>query len=147
MDTSAPKIVITSVLSSVYHPGTLVRVLIHARSRNLPSKLDTQYSGLCEVVEVRGALLTKRELETQRILTANHCSFRRSTIEYAAAPPVPDALAAPLPPLPRAAPPSPIRTHSRQRTRFLAPQTEPPRVEPQNREPVAPRQRAPAPPP
>ena len=82
------------VVERVYQPGSLVRVLLHARNRNMPSKLDTQYFGLCEVTEIRGALLTLRELDTQRIFNANHDSVRRSTIARAAAPPVPAVRAA-----------------------------------------------------
>ena len=92
------------VVERAYLPGSFVRGLLHARNRNVPSKLDTQYSGLCVVTEVRGALLTLRELDTQRILTANHDSVRRWTIARPAPPPVPDARAAPYPPMLRAAP-------------------------------------------
>ena len=93
------------VVERAYQPGTLVRVILHARSRNVPSKLDAQYSGLCEVVEVRGALLTLRELDTQRVFTANHDSVRRSTVARPAVPPLPAARAAPLPPVPPVVPP------------------------------------------
>ena len=66
-----------------------MRILLNARSRNVLSKLDTQYSSLFEIVEVRGALLTLSELDTQRIFTANHDSVRRSTIARPAVAPVP----------------------------------------------------------
>ena len=97
------------VVERAYLPGCLVRVLQHARNRNVPSKLDTQYSGLCEVLEVSGPLLTLRELDTRRVFTANHDAVRRSTMWGAAAPQVPAARAAPLPPVLRAAhPPLPL---------------------------------------
>ena len=38
------------VVEHAYQPGCLVRILQHARNRNAPSKLDAQYSGLCEVL-------------------------------------------------------------------------------------------------
>ena len=63
-----------------YQPGCLVRVLQHERNRNAPSKLDAQYSGLCEVLEVRGSLLTLREIDTRCVVTANHDAVRRSTM-------------------------------------------------------------------
>ena len=100
-----------SVVKSVYKPGCFVRVLQHARNRNAPSKLDTQYSGLCEVLEVRGALLPLRKLNTRRFFTANHDAVRRSTISRAFVPQVPSARAVPLIPVLRAAlqflPPAP----------------------------------------
>ena len=65
------------VVERAYKSGSLVCVILHARNRNLPSKLNMKYSGLCEVTEVRNALLILRELDTQRIFTANHGSVRR----------------------------------------------------------------------
>ena len=95
------------VVERVYQPGCLVRVLQHARNRNAPSKLDIEYSGLCEVLEVRGVLLTLREFDTRRVFTANHEAVRRSTIPRAAAAQVHAARAAPLPPILRVAHPPP----------------------------------------
>ena len=92
------------VVESAYQPSSLVRVLLHARNRTVPSTLDTQYSGLCEMTKVRGALLTLREVDTKRIFTANHDSVRLSTIARAAFFPLPAASTAPLPPMLRAAP-------------------------------------------
>ena len=84
------------VVEHAYQPCCLVRVLQHARNRNPTSKLDAQYSGLCEVVEVRGALLTLRDLDTRRVFTANHDAVRRSTMSRATAPQVPPDRAAAL---------------------------------------------------
>ena len=97
------------VVERAYQPGCLVCVLQHARHRNAPSKLDTQYSGLCEVLEVRAALLTLRELDTRRVFTANQDAVRRSMMSRAATAQVPAARAAPLPPVLRASrqPPTP----------------------------------------
>lgn len=78
--------------------------MLHVRFRNVLSKIDAQYSGLCKVVEVRGTLLTLRELDTQRIFTANHDSVRRSTIARPAMPPLPAARAAFRPVIFRAVP-------------------------------------------
>ena len=85
------------VVERGYQPGCLVRVWQHARNRNAPSKLGTQYFGLCEVLEVCGALLTLREFDKRRVFTANHDAVFRSTMSRAAAPQVPAARAAFLP--------------------------------------------------
>ena len=85
------------VVESAYQPGCLVCVLQHARNRKVPSKLDTHYFFLCKMLEVRGALLILRELETQRVFTANHDPVRRSTMTRTAAPQVPAARATPFP--------------------------------------------------
>ena len=92
------------VVDRAYPPDSLVRVLLHAHFHNVPSKLDANYSSLCEVVETRGSLLTLRELDTQRVFTANHDAVRRSTDTRPAVPPTHAARAAPLPPVARAAP-------------------------------------------
>ena len=63
-----------------YAPGTLVRVVQDTHSRDTPSKLAPKYYGLCEVLQVRGPVLTLREIDTQRTFTANHDSVRRSTL-------------------------------------------------------------------
>ena len=95
------------VVERGYQPGCLVRVWQHARNRNAPSKLGTQYFGLCEVLEVCNALLTLRELDTRRIFTANHDAVCRSTMSRAAALQVLAAHTAPLPPVLRVAHPFP----------------------------------------
>lgn len=64
------------VVERAYQHGSVVRVALHARFCNVPSKLDLQYSGLWEVVEISNVLLTLRELGTQRIITANHDAVR-----------------------------------------------------------------------
>ena len=85
------------VVKRAYQPGCLVRMLLHACNCNVPSRLDTQYSVLCEVMQVSGALLTRRELKTQRIFTANYDAIRRSTMTRPAAPQVTVSRVAPLP--------------------------------------------------
>ena len=82
------------VVERAYQPSCLVRRLQHARNCNAPSKLDTKYSGLCKVLEVRGALLALLELYTRRVFIANHDAVRRSTMSRAATPQVPAARAA-----------------------------------------------------
>ena len=140
------------VVERAYQPGTLVRVLLHSRSRNVPSKLDAQYSGLCEVVEIRGTLLTLRELDMRRILTANYDSVRRSTIARPAVPPAPAARAAPLPLILRAVPqayhviqqqPAP-HAPVLQAIPPVAPPQPAPQIAPPNRVPVAQRPHVPA---
>ena len=92
-------------MERAYPPGTLVRVLLNAHPCNVPSKLEVNYSGLFEVVETPGSLLTLRELDTQRVFTANDDAVRRSTVMRPAVPPTtPAARTAPLPPVVRAAP-------------------------------------------
>ena len=95
------------VVERAYQTGCLVRVLQHPRNHNVPSKLDAQYSGLYKVLEVRGALLTLRELATQRVFTANNDAVRRSTMTLPAVPQAPQARSAPTPPMPRVATPPP----------------------------------------
>ena len=80
-----------------------MRVLLHAHPRNVQTKFDANYSGLCKVVETRVSLLTLRELDTQRVFTANHDAVRLSTVTRPAVPPTHAARAALLPPVARAA--------------------------------------------
>lgn len=82
-----------------------MRAVLHARSRNVISKLDAQYLGLCKVVETRGSLLTLRKLDTQRVFTANHNAVRLATIARPAASPAPADHAEPVPPASCFAPP------------------------------------------
>ena len=86
-----------------------MRVLLNAHPCNVPSKLDANYSGLYEVVETHGSLLRQRELETQRVVTANHDALCRSTVTSPAAPPAHAARPAPLPSVARAAPQPPTQ--------------------------------------
>ena len=79
-------------------PGTLVRVLLHSHPRNVPLKIHSNYSVLCEVDKTHGLLLTVRELDTQPVFTANHDAVRRSTVTRPAVTPTHAARAAPLPP-------------------------------------------------
>ena len=85
------------MVDRAYKFGYLVRVLLYARNRNVLTKFDIQYSGLCEMLEVCGALLTLRELKTQRVFSANHDAVRLSRIKRSAAPQVPAARAALVP--------------------------------------------------
>ena len=39
-----------------------------------------KFSGLCEVLEVRGPILTLRELDTNKGFTASHDAVRASTL-------------------------------------------------------------------
>ena len=87
-----------------YPPGTLVRVLLNPHHCNVPSKLSANYSGLCVVVETRGSLLMLQELDTQRVITANHDAVRHSKVTLPAVLATHAACAAPLPPVARAAP-------------------------------------------
>ena len=43
-----------------YKPGNLIRVVQHTHLYGVPSKLNPKFSGLCEVLEVRGPTLTLR---------------------------------------------------------------------------------------
>ena len=68
------------VVDKLYAPGAYVRVLQHGRHFGAPSTLVPPYSGLCEVVEVRGPMLSLRELDSQRIFTENHDAVRLSSL-------------------------------------------------------------------
>ena len=63
-----------------YKLGSLVRVLQHAHPYGVPSKLNPKFSGLCEILEVRGPTLTLRELDTDKVFTASHDAIRASTM-------------------------------------------------------------------
>ena len=83
------------VVEKLFKPGVFVRVLQHGRNYGALSKLVPHYSGLCEVLAVKGPILTLRELDTRREFTANHNAVRLSSLTpnrlLAAAPPPPDA--------------------------------------------------------
>ena len=46
----------------------------------MPSKLNPKFSGLCEILEVRGPTLTLRDLDTNKVFTASHDAVRVSTL-------------------------------------------------------------------
>ena len=83
------------VVEKLFKPGDFVRVLQHGRNYGAQSKLVPHFSGLCEVLAVRGPILTLRELDTRREFTANHDAVRLSSLTpnrlTAAAAPLPDA--------------------------------------------------------
>ena len=68
------------VVEKLYAPGAYVRVLMHGRHFCAPSKLVPPYSELCKIVEVRGPVRTLRELDSQRIFTANQDAVRLSSL-------------------------------------------------------------------
>ena len=68
------------VVEKLYTPGAYIHVLQHGRHFNVFAKLVPPYSGFCEVVEVRGPVLTLRELDSQRIFTANDDAVRRFSL-------------------------------------------------------------------
>ena len=74
------------VVPKQFKPGTLVRVLLHFHPAGVHSKLNHQYSSLCEVIEVRGPTLTLRELDSQRVFTASHDAVSVSTLPARADP-------------------------------------------------------------
>ena len=81
---------------------TLVRVIQRTHPSGVPSKLNPKFSGLCEVLEVRGPVLKLRELDSQREFTANHDAVRRSSLQarmMASLRPADDPLLLPDPPL------------------------------------------------
>ena len=98
------------LVKHLYTPGALVRVLHHGRHFGAPSKLDAPYSGLCEVLEVKGPVLTLRKLDSQRVFTASHDAVRLSTLRAPQQPlqngaPPPVLVAPPAAQRPRAASP------------------------------------------
>ena len=71
-----------------------MRVLKHGRNYGVPSKLVPHYLRLCEVLTVKGSILTLRELNTRREFTANDDAVRLSSLtpnRLLAATPPPDA--------------------------------------------------------
>ena len=46
---------------------------------NVPSKLNPKYSGLCDILAIRGPVLTLRELDFRKVFTANHVAVRSSS--------------------------------------------------------------------
>ena len=75
-----------------YKPESLVFVLQHTHAYGVPSKLSFTFSRLCEIIEVSGPILTLRELNTDKILTASHDAVRDSTL------PQPEVQPQPKPP-------------------------------------------------
>ena len=63
-----------------YTPVNLVRVVQHTHLYGVPSELKPKFSGLSEVLEVRGPTLIQRELDTNKIFTASHDAVRASTL-------------------------------------------------------------------
>ena len=47
-------------VEKMYKPGVFMRVLQHGRNYGAPSKLVPHNSGLCEVIAVKGPILTLR---------------------------------------------------------------------------------------
>ena len=104
------------VVEKLFKPGVFVCVVQHGRNYGAPSKLVPHYFGLCEVLAVRGPILTLRELDTRREFTANHDAVGRSSLTLnrlrAAAPPLPDANDRAPSPQPDAGHRAPSRTPS-----------------------------------
>ena len=46
------------VVKKLDSPGSLVRVIQNTHPTGVPSKLNPKYSGICEVLEIRGPILT-----------------------------------------------------------------------------------------
>ena len=51
-----------------------------------PLETRTKVFYLCEVISVRGVLLTLRKLNTRRVFTANHDAVRKSTLSHTTRP-------------------------------------------------------------
>ena len=68
------------IVEKQYKPGSLVRVVQHTHPYGVPSKLNSKFSGLCKVLEVRGPTLTLRKLYTNKVFTASHDAVRTSTL-------------------------------------------------------------------
>ena len=67
-------------VDKTYRPGALVRVVQHTHPSGVPSNFNSKYSGLCEVLEIRGAVLTLRELDSRKVFTANNDAVRSSSL-------------------------------------------------------------------
>ena len=57
-----------------------MRVVQRTHLSGVPSKLISKYSGLCEVLEIRGPVLTLRELDSRKVFTAHHDAVRSSLL-------------------------------------------------------------------
>ena len=57
-----------------------MRVVQRSHLSGVPSKLNPKYAGLCEVLKIRGPVLTLRELGSLKVLTANHDAVRSSSL-------------------------------------------------------------------
>ena len=68
------------VVAKNFKPAVLVRIFVHTHLHGVPSTIIAKYSGLCEVIEVRGSTLTLRKLDLQRIFTASQDAVRASTM-------------------------------------------------------------------
>ena len=68
------------VVERLFKPGVYVRVLQHKRNFGASSKLVPHNSDCCDVLAVRGPILTLRELDTRREFTANHGAVRASSL-------------------------------------------------------------------
>ena len=63
-----------------YRPGALVRVVQRTHPSGEPSKLNPKYSGLCEVLEIQGPVMTLRELDFRKVFSANHDAVPSSSL-------------------------------------------------------------------
>ena len=108
LNTVARKAVKISALSKSCTRPAPVCVRQNKRHFGVPSKLVSQFSALSRVVEVRKPILTSRELDSQRMFTANHDVVRllslrqppRAFVDRALAPRNPHQVArAALPPV------------------------------------------------
>ena len=68
------------IVEKQYMPGSLVRVAQHTHLYGVLSKLNPKFSGLFEILEVRGPTLTLRKLDTNKLFTASHDAVRASTL-------------------------------------------------------------------
>ena len=57
-----------------------MRVVQLTQPSGVPSKLNPKYSGLCEVQEIRGPVLTLRELDSRKVFTANYDAVCSSSL-------------------------------------------------------------------
>ena len=57
-----------------------MRVVQRTHPSGVPSKLNPKYLVPCEVLEIRGPVLTLRELDSRKVFTANHDAVRSSSL-------------------------------------------------------------------
>ena len=63
-----------------YKPGDLVRREIRSKVPGVPTKFSAKYSGLCDVLEIRGPVIKIHDRNTNEIILVAHDAIRKSSL-------------------------------------------------------------------
>ena len=63
-----------------YHPGDLVSRQIRSKVPGVPTKFAQKYSGLCEILEIRGPVVRIYDRDQNEIIMVAHDSLRKSSL-------------------------------------------------------------------